>query len=85
MAEATLEGLASISIQAIVKFVQERHPLDSETNGLLESIQLERELLEPMKGDCDLVIDTTELNVHQLKTKLIGAFEVSALSVCKSQ
>ena len=56
-----------------------RHPLDSETDGLLEAIQLERRLLEPMKGDCDLVIDTTELNVHQLKTKLIGAFEVSAL------
>ena len=56
-----------------------RHPLDSETVGLLEAIQLERRLLEPMKGDCDLVIDTTELNVHQLKTKLIGAFEVSAL------
>lgn len=56
-----------------------RHPLDSETNGLLEAIQLERRLLEPMKGDCDLVIDTTELNVHQLKTKLVGAFEVSAL------
>ena len=56
-----------------------RHPLDSETDGLLEAIQLERHLLEPMKGDCDLVIDTTELNVHQLKTKLVGAFEVSAL------
>ena len=56
-----------------------RHPLDSETDGLLESIQLERRLLEPMKGDCDLVIDTTELNVHQLKAKLVGAFEVSAL------
>ena len=25
------------------------------------------------------MIDTTELNVHQLKTKLVGAFEVSAL------
>ena len=56
-----------------------RHPFDSESQGLLESIQQEREFLEPMKGDCDLVIDTTELNVHQLKTKLIGAFEVSAL------
>ena len=56
-----------------------RHPLDTETDGLLEAVQLERRLLEPMKGDCDLVIDTTELNVHQLKTKLVGAFEVSAL------
>ena len=56
-----------------------RHPFDSDSHGLLESIEEERELLEPMKGDSDLVIDTTELNVHQLKTKLIGAFEVSSL------
>lgn len=56
-----------------------RHPLDAESNGLLESIALERQLLEPMKADCDLVIDTTDLNVHQLKTKLVGAFEASSM------
>lgn len=52
-----------------------RHPLAAEAGGLLESIQMERSLLEPMKGDCDLVIDTTDLNVHQLKAKLLGSFE----------
>lgn len=52
-----------------------RHPLAAEAGGLLESIDLERTLLEPMKGDCDLVIDTTNLNVHQLKAKLLGSFE----------
>lgn len=52
-----------------------RHPLAAEAGGLLESIQWERSLLEPMKGDCDLVIDTTNLNVHQLKAKLLGSFE----------
>lgn len=52
-----------------------RHPLASEASGLLESIELERTLLEPMKGDCDLVIDTTDLNVHQLKSKVLGSFD----------
>lgn len=52
-----------------------RHPLATEAQGLLESIEMERALLEPMKGDCDLVIDTTNLNVHQLKSKLLGSFE----------
>ncbi|MFZ9564464.1 MAG: RNase adapter RapZ [Ilumatobacteraceae bacterium] len=52
-----------------------RHPLAAEADGLVESIELERTLLEPMKGDCDLVIDTTELNTNQLKTKLLGLFD----------
>lgn len=52
-----------------------RHPLAAESTGLLESIEMERLLLEPMKGDCDLVIDTTDLNVHQLKSKVLGSFD----------
>ena len=52
-----------------------RHPLAAEADGLVESIELERSLLEPMKGDCDLVIDTSELNTNQLKAKLLGLFE----------
>lgn len=56
-----------------------RHPLDGENNGLLESIAAERSLLEPIKSDCDLVIDTSDLNVHQLKNRLVGVFEVSSV------
>jgi UPF0042 nucleotide-binding protein len=55
-----------------------RHPFASESDGLLEAIESERSLLEAMKGDCDLVIDTTALNVHQLKSRLVGVFDDGA-------
>ena len=54
-----------------------RHPLAIETDGLLEAIDRERHLLESIKADCDLVIDTTDLNVHQLKSRLLDVFETS--------
>jgi len=54
-----------------------RHPMANDSDGLLEAIEMERTLLEPMRGDCDLIIDTSDLNVHQLKAKLMRAFEVS--------
>jgi RNase adapter protein RapZ len=52
-----------------------KHPLDGEADGLVEAIALERRLLEPVKAAADLVIDTTEMNVHQLKAKLLAAFD----------
>jgi RNase adapter protein RapZ len=54
-----------------------RHPLAEESDGLLESIELERERLRPLRDAADLVIDTTDLNVHQLKERVVGAFEDS--------
>jgi UPF0042 nucleotide-binding protein len=54
-----------------------RHPLAEESEGLLESIELERERLRPLRDAADLVIDTTDLNVHQLKERVVGAFEDS--------
>ena len=52
-----------------------KHPLDGEASGLVEAIGLERDLLEPVKSAADLVIDTSSLNVHELKAKLLAAFE----------
>ena len=52
-----------------------KHPLASETDGLLESIELERALLQGTRDAADLVIDTSELNVHQLKDRLVSAFD----------
>jgi UPF0042 nucleotide-binding protein len=52
-----------------------KHPLDAEAQGLVEAIELERSLLDPVKDAADLVIDTTALNIHQLKSKLIAAFD----------
>jgi UPF0042 nucleotide-binding protein len=51
-----------------------RHPLDDGSGGLLDAIERERALLEPVKAEADLVIDTSDLNVHQLKARLIGTF-----------
>ena len=52
-----------------------RHPLADETEGLVESIELERTMLEPVRAAADLVIDTTDLNVHQLKERIDHAFD----------
>ena len=52
-----------------------RHPLAEESEGLVESIELERRLLEPVRAAADLVIDTTDLNVHQLKERVVRAFD----------
>jgi UPF0042 nucleotide-binding protein len=53
-----------------------RHPLAGE--GVVESIALERELLQPVREAADVVIDTTELNVHQLRDRLIDLFTNAA-------
>jgi UPF0042 nucleotide-binding protein len=51
-----------------------RHPLADRAEGLVESIELERSILEPVREAADLVIDTTGLNVHQLKERVVAAF-----------
>jgi UPF0042 nucleotide-binding protein len=52
-----------------------KHPLSDEAGGLLEGIELERSQLNPLKEHADLVIDSSELNVHQLKERLVTVFE----------
>jgi len=52
-----------------------RHPLADDTDGLVESIELERTTLEPVRAAADLVIDTSDLNVHQLKERIDHAFD----------
>lgn len=51
-----------------------RHPLDTGGMRLLDAIEMERKILDGVKGEADLVIDTTDLNVHQLKARLVAAF-----------
>ena len=50
-----------------------RHPV-TEGEGLLESIQRERAQLETVKSEADVVVDTSELNVHQLRDRLLELF-----------
>ena len=49
------------------------HPLQG-TGRLLEGIKQERAVMASLRGDADLVIDTTPLNVHQLTDKVANAF-----------
>ncbi|MBV9832058.1 MAG: RNase adapter RapZ [Marmoricola sp.] len=49
------------------------HPLQG-AGRLLEGIARERDVMGDLRGDADLVIDTTPLNVHQLKAQVAQAF-----------
>jgi RNase adapter protein RapZ len=49
-----------------------RHPVPGE--GVVESIALERALLRDLRATADLVIDTSDLNVHELRAKMLAAF-----------
>jgi UPF0042 nucleotide-binding protein len=49
------------------------HPLQG-GGRLLDGIAREREALRALRGDAHLVIDTTSLNLHQLKERVAQAF-----------
>lgn len=50
-----------------------RHPL-AEDRSLAEAIEAERHLLEPVRAVADVVIDTSDLNVHQLRERVVELF-----------
>ncbi len=64
-----------------------KHPLSSATISVEEAIHKERSMLELVKGSADLVIDTSSLNVHQLKSQIhdlfaqVGGKDVMQLTV----
>ncbi|WP_017541736.1 MULTISPECIES: RNase adapter RapZ [Nocardiopsis] len=84
---STVEELRSRGITARVVFleagdealvrrfesVRRPHPLQGE-GRLTDGIARERETLRAIRGEADLVIDTSQSNVHQLKAKVIGFF-----------
>ncbi len=51
-----------------------KHPLAHQHSSIAEAINYERILLGPVKGSADLVIDTSDLNVHQLKAQIVELF-----------
>ena len=50
------------------------HPLSHE-GRLIDGFDRERELLRRIRGRADIVVDTTNLNVHQLGQRVHAAFE----------
>jgi UPF0042 nucleotide-binding protein len=52
-----------------------RHPFaDTEEGTLIELIEAERVALEPVRAEADLTLDTSDLNVHQLKERMRELF-----------
>ena len=54
-----------------------RHPLSQLGLSLPEAIARERELTAPLRRAADAVIDTTALNVHQLRRRVVTEFALS--------
>ncbi|HEV8297526.1 MAG TPA: RNase adapter RapZ [Acidimicrobiales bacterium] len=57
-----------------------RHPFQPEAS-ISHSIEAERRALEPLKAEADIVIDTSDLNVHELRTRVVELFSGVAESV----
>lgn len=55
-----------------------RHPLSHDGIGLGEAIALERRLLRPLTAIADQVIDSSDLNVHQLRRLIATQFSKRA-------
>jgi UPF0042 nucleotide-binding protein len=55
-----------------------RHPLSGDGLGLADAIAEERRLLKPMLAIADRVVDTSDLNVHQLRRLVITEMGLTA-------
>lgn len=55
-----------------------RHPLSHHRMALSDAIALERERLRPLRALADVVIDTSELNIHQLRKAVLNQLESGA-------
>ena len=50
-----------------------RHPFAPE-RSVGDAIDAERLVLQPLKEEADLVVDTSDLNVHQLRERIVATF-----------
>jgi UPF0042 nucleotide-binding protein len=61
--------------QLVKRFEQVRRPHPLQGDGtLLDGIVAERKLMQEIRERSDLVIDTTDLNIHQLSTAVAGVY-----------
>lgn len=54
--------------------VRRAHPLQAD-GTILDGIEAEREMIEPLRGMSDLLVDTTDLSVHDLRRRLEEVFD----------
>jgi UPF0042 nucleotide-binding protein len=79
-----LESLRARGINPVVLFLmaeesvlmerysetRRKHPLSDAEHSLLEAIRLERQVLAPISHAADVTLDTTTLNLHQLRESI---------------
>lgn len=58
----------------IARFEETRRPHPVAAGSIAESIAAERSILDEVRGIADLIIDTTDLNVHELREAITDAF-----------
>lgn len=54
-----------------------RHPLSQLGLSLPEAIARERQITQPLREEADAIIDTSQLNVHQLRRRVITEFALN--------
>jgi RNase adapter protein RapZ len=59
--------------------VRRPHPLQAD-GRLVDGIARERDLLGDLRADADFILDTSDLNVHELSAKVLQAFEETVRS-----
>lgn len=74
-----LEAEEEILIQRYSE-TRRQHPL-STGSRLVEDIRLEKEQLEDLRAAADVVINTSEFNVHELKSKILDIAQKSKKNV----
>jgi UPF0042 nucleotide-binding protein len=62
-----------------------KHPLSSDTVTLTDAIEKELVLMEPIAGYADVVIDTTQMNIHQLQQVIRERIENGGGHCCSVQ
>ena len=62
----------------IERYEENRRPHPMGMESISQSVKTERDLLKPVRELADLVIDTTDLNVHDLRKRIIEGFQGEA-------
>lgn len=60
------------------RFEESRRPHPIDLSSLIDSIRAERDALEEVRAAADVIVDTSELSVHDLRDRLRSAFTDAA-------
>ena len=62
-----------------------RHPAAEGDAGVLEGIRAERAIVSELRGIADLIVDTSDLNVHELRERVLDALEFTGEATLQVQ